>query len=111
MVCICDFNFKPISQKNESQNIYLSLLILGNNENIKTNINTKKLSIILEISEFQKSRIEINLTNIKDNKYFLLFNFDNPILIESFNKNQIKIEIDKIIENYHLNSTYILGKK
>ena len=111
MVCICDFNFKPISQKNESQNIYLSLLILGNNENIKININTKKLSIILEISEFQKSKIEIYLTNMKDNKYFLLFNFDNPILIESFNKNQIKIEIDKIIENYHLNSTYILGKK
>ena len=55
--------------------------------------------------------MEIYLTNMKDNKYFLLFNFDKPILIEYFNKNQIKIEIDKIIENYHLNSTYILGKK
>ena len=51
MGCICDSNSKSIPQKNESQNIYVSLLILGNNENIKTNINTKNLSIIPEISE------------------------------------------------------------
>ena len=81
-----------------SNNINISILAWDNDNNAESNLSSKNLPLIFELSEDEyknnNNKISNILNNIRNNKYFLLFNFKTQS-IKSFNSNKIKKEIEK----------------
>ena len=91
-----------------SNNINISILAWDNDNNAESNLSSKNLPLIFELSEDEyknnNSKISNILNNIRNNKYFLLFNFKTQS-IKSFNSNKIKKEIEK--QTKYLKKKYI----
>lgn len=98
-----------IPQNNQDSNkINISILAWDNDNNAENNLSSKNLPLIFELSEDEyknnNNKISNILNNIKNNKYFLLFNFKTQS-IKSFNSNKIKKEIEDQIK--YLKKIYI----
>ena len=98
-----------VSQNSQvSNNINISILAWDNDNNAESNLSSRKLPLIFELSEDEyknnNNKISNILNNIKNNKYFLLFNFKTQS-IKSFNSNKIKKEIEAQIK--YLKKIYI----
>ena len=106
-----DYLPSVVSQNSQvSNNINISILAWDNDNNAESNLSSKKLPLIFELSEDEdeyknnNNKILNILNNFKNNKYFLLFNFKTQS-IKSFNSNKIKKEIEAQIK--YLKKIYI----